>query len=791
MPWTSPSTPSRRTGKRSWSWPSSGRRKAALPATSQRRRWHKRSPRRRPAKPPPPSPEPPLPPRKPPPSALLPRKKRKTRRFSISRSGWRATTSTPLRRITSPWQRSTEEIGWRKTTRPRTTKTLTRRKLTGRRNRRRRNRRRPRPGRSGGEADRPRRRSRPSPRRPRRRRSGRSVRPRSTRRAARYWAGPGRRERARLRARAAPRWWRRPSDPDRSAPTARRPRPGRTSSSLTRRARISPKRTTPTSTRTTIEQTQTENHVKNAPRRRLPRGPPTAVCFRTFFKPSPPPQASSRVAGMEEFLLWGVALAVLVALIARRLLLGRDGPRLPPGPKGWPVVGNLLQLSALPHKDLAAFSAAYGPLVYLRLGRVDAITTDDPDVIREILVHQDDVFASRPRTLAAVHLAYGCGDVALAPLGPRWRRLRRICMEHLLTARRLDAFAAHRAAEARHLAAEVQRRVAGGAAVDLREVLAAFSMNNVTRMLLGKQLYGGEAEAVEFREMTHELFHLLGMIYLGDYLPAWRWLDPAGCEKKMKALEKRIDDFHARTIAQHRENPAADGEGDFVDVLLSLPGLDDVEIKALIQDMIAAATDTSAVTSEWAVAEVIRNPRVQRKIQDELDAVVGRARPVEEADLGRLNYLRCVVRETFRVHPAGPFLIPHESVRATRVMGYDVPAGTRVFVNTYALGRNPRVWDKVEEFLPERHEGRAEISHGGDFKILPFSAGRRKCPGAPLGVVFVLLALATLFQRFEWAPPVGVRAEDVDLEEVYGMTMPKARPLLACARPRLSFDLPL
>lgn len=106
---------------------------------------------------------------------------------------------------------------------------------------------------------------------------------------------------------------------------------------------------------------------------------------------------------------------------------------LPPGPPRWPIVGNLLQLGPLPHRDLASFCEKYGPLVYLRLGSVDAITTNDPDTIREILLRQDDVFASRPRTLAAVHLAYGCGDVALAPVGPHWKRMRRICMEHLLT----------------------------------------------------------------------------------------------------------------------------------------------------------------------------------------------------------------------------------------------------------------------------------------------------------------------------------------------------------------------
>ncbi|CAA6671780.1 unnamed protein product [Spirodela intermedia] len=393
------------------------------------------------------------------------------------------------------------------------------------------------------------------------------------------------------------------------------------------------------------------------------------------------------------------SVGVLVATVVVIWRWTRRGLNLPPGPRRWPVVGNLLQLSSLPHKDLAAYSAAYGPLAGRR-------------------------FASRPRTLAAVHLAYGCGDVALAPLGPKWKRMRRICMEHLLTTRRLDAFAGHRAAEARHLVAEVRRRAAAGEAVNLREVLAAFSMNNS----------GAEEEALEFMEITHEMFRLLGMIYLGDYLPAWRWVDPFGCERKMREVERRIDDFHSRIIDQHKKKaremslqgaaPSC-GEMDFVDVLLSLPGedgkdhLDDVEIKALIQ--------RSSATP--GPPEGAGGARCRR----------GEGQASGGTDLAGLSYLRCVVRETFRMHPAGPFLIPHESTRPTKLLNYDVPAGTRVFINTYALGRNPRLWEDVDEFLPERHlptaadGGRVEISHGPDFKILPFSAGKRKCPGAPLG----------------------------------------------------------
>lgn len=176
--------------------------------------------------------------------------------------------------------------------------------------------------------------------------------------------------------------------------------------------------------------------------------------------------------------------------------------------------------------------------------------------------------------------------------------MRRICMEHLLTTKRLDSFSNHRAREADHLVREVYRKAVNGEVVNLRGVLGAFSMNNVTRMLLGKQYFGtanaGAKETVEFLGITNELFRLLGLIYVGDYLPMWRYLDWTGCEKRMRVVEKKVDEFHQRIIEEHRMRKGAKsngggGEMDFVDVLLSLPGrngkehMDDAEIKALMQ----------------------------------------------------------------------------------------------------------------------------------------------------------------------------------------------------------------
>lgn len=206
-----------------------------------------------------------------------------------------------------------------------------------------------------------------------------------------------------------------------------------------------------------------------------------------------------------------------------------------------------------------------------------------------------------------------------------------------------------------------------------------------------------------------------------------------------------------------------------------------------VQDMMAGATDTSAVTNEWAMAEILRNPRIQRKLQEEIDSVVGRDRVVSEADVSAMPYLMCVVKETFRLHPAGPFAIPRESMADTTLDGYHVPKGTRLLINIFSLGRSGETWSDPLGFHPERwEEENLSAIHDPAFRILPFGYGRRQCPGFLLGTTMVLLTLARLLHGFEWRFSAGVTAESVDMEELYGCTSPLRTRLRAVATPRLA-----
>ena len=205
--------------------------------------------------------------------------------------------------------------------------------------------------------------------------------------------------------------------------------------------------------------------------------------------------------------------------------------------------------------------------------------------------------------------------------------------------------------------------------------------------------------------------------------------------------------------------------------------------------MITAGMDTTVITVEWAMAELVRNPRVQEKVQEELDRVIGYERIMSEADFQNLPYLQCVVKESLRLHPPTPLMLPHKATANVKIGGYDIPKGSNVHVNVWAIARDPQIWKNPLEYRPERFAEENIDIKGNDFRVLPFGAGRRVCPGAQLGINLVASMLGHLLHHFKWTLPDGVKPEDVDLSENPGMVTFMHTPLQAIATPRLPSQL--
>lgn len=198
----------------------------------------------------------------------------------------------------------------------------------------------------------------------------------------------------------------------------------------------------------------------------------------------------------------------------------------------------------------------------------------------------------------------------------------------------------------------------------------------------------------------------------------------------------------------------------------------------MFQDTFVGGNNTSSVTMQLAMSELIRHPAEVKKVQDEIRAAVGNKERVQHDDMPKLKYLRMVVKETLRLHPPATLLVPRLTTRQIKVGGYDIPANMKVIVNAWAIGRDPNVWKNPEEFCPERFQDTDIDFNGAHFELVPFGAGRRICPGLAMGVANVEFILANLLYCFNWELPDGVRREDVSMEEEGSLTFHKKIPLM-------------
>lgn len=434
----------------------------------------------------------------------------------------------------------------------------------------------------------------------------------------------------------------------------------------------------------------------------------------------------------------------------------------------------------------------------LKLGNVPTLVVSSADAAREIMKTNDAIFANRPKTRMFGKLTYDFKDVALAPYGEYWRQTKSILVLHLLSNKRVQSFRAVREEEISLLIEKIQQSCSSSS-VNLSEMFAKLTNDIICRVALGRK-YGEGEGGRKFKKLIGEMLELLGVNNMEDYIPWLAWVNRVnGLDAKAERVTKQFDDFLEGVIEEHinrKKKGSAEhsleneDQKDFVDVLLwvqkeNMIGfpIDRVCIKALILDAFNAGTDTTYSVLEWAMTELLRHPKMMMKMQDEVRAITSNKKDIKLDDLDEMHYLNAVIKETLRLHPIIPLLVPRESSREAKIQGYDIAAGTRVFINVWAIGRDPGLWDNPEEFHPERFLNSSIDFKGHDFQLIPFGAGKRSCPGISFAITNIKLILAKFVNYFDWTLPNGAKGEDLDMTESIGLSIHKKFPLIAVATP--------
>ncbi|XP_054809529.1 flavonoid 3'-monooxygenase CYP75B137-like [Prosopis cineraria] len=472
----------------------------------------------------------------------------------------------------------------------------------------------------------------------------------------------------------------------------------------------------------------------------------------------------------------------------------KPSPNLPPGPPGLPLFGNLLSLDPELHSYFASLSQTYGPLFSLRLGTKSGIVVSSPSIARQVLKDHDVTFANRDVPVAGRLASYGGNDIVWTPYGPEWRMLRKVCVLKMLSNTTLDSVYQLRRNEIRKTVGYIYSRV--GSPVRIGEQIFLTVLNVITNMMWGGTLEGDERDVVgaEFRTAVAHMTELLGKPNLSDFFSGLARFDLQGVEKQMRLLAEQFDRIFEKMINKRlrRNNEGETGEEskDFLQFLLKLTEEEDsktrltiTHLKALLMDMVVGGSDTSSNTIEFGIAHIINEPEVMKKVQEELDNIVGRENIVEESHIHKLPYLLAVMKETLRLHPALPLLVPHCPSETTIIGGYTVPKGSRVFVNVWAIHRDPLIWNNPLQFDPTRFVDAKWDFSGNDFNYFPFGSGRRICAGIAMAERTFLYSVATLMHSFDWKVPEG---QKLDMSEKFGIVLKKKVPLVAIPTPRLS-----
>ncbi|XP_057781322.1 6,7,8-trihydroxycoumarin synthase-like [Salvia miltiorrhiza] len=491
-------------------------------------------------------------------------------------------------------------------------------------------------------------------------------------------------------------------------------------------------------------------------------------------------------------LLLSITLPIILLLYILYKTKHQAKTTLPPGPPPLPLIGNLHQLAgaADPHIYLHQLSRKYGPIIHMKLGSTPLLVISSSKLAKQVLKIQDSSFCSRPKLLGLQKLSYNSSDLVFTPYNERWREMKKVTHIHLLNPKKVQSFRPLREEEISLMITKIRSSCSDNRAVNLSEATMAAASRLTSAICFGKRYEEGGSETRRYGRIVRGFDALTTAFFVSDYFPALSWVDKiSGKMRDADRMCKDMDSFYQELIDERlysRARAEVEEEEDMLSVLIKL--IEDKSssthltwdnIKALLMDMIAASSETIPASTIWTMTALIKAPKVMmKKLQNEIRSLVGEKGKVDEDDLPKLPYLKAVINESFRMYPPGPLLLPRESMETSILDGYEIAPKTMVYVNAYAVGRDPEYWKNPDEFIPERFLNSNIDFKGQDFGLIPFGSGRRMCPGMNIGHLSMELMVANLLYSFDWELPKGIHVEDVDTNPTLGIAVHKKNALL-------------
>ncbi|PIN18980.1 Cytochrome P450 CYP2 subfamily [Handroanthus impetiginosus] len=421
----------------------------------------------------------------------------------------------------------------------------------------------------------------------------------------------------------------------------------------------------------------------------------------------------------------------------------------------------------------------------LKLGSKPALVVSSAEIAKKIMKTHDLSFAGRPVLIAQKKIFYDMTDLLNLPYGEKWRKLRSIFMQQLLSSTRVKSFNSIMEDETGLLVEKIEACFMSSSPVNLTDMFMSLSNDLISRAALGKK-HSETEHGKKFLELLNEAVGLFYNFTLGEFVPWLGWINRLnGYNAALDKCEEKTDEIMDAIIEDHLNSGGDDKSKEcFMDILLDMyksntPGfsIDLITLKGVILDVFAGGTETSAKTLGWVMTELMRHPEVMKKLQYEVREIMQGKYNITHDDLQKMHYLKAVIKETFRYHP--PLTMNfHSSREYVNLLGYDIEPETMVLINTWAIGRDPTYWPEPEKFMPERFLNSSVDFRGFDFQLLPFGAGRRICPGLEFAASAIEHTVAKLMQKFDWALPNGMKGEELDVMEKPGVTTGRKNPLI-------------